>query len=251
MERFARVLRRVDRELEVREPERSRILLELAGDLEDLYREYREMGCPDDEARRRAEDWLAPDRSSVDRLRRLHTPILGRSLATLSEIGRSRVESGALALLVLASIAGALWTIRGSPIWPPGLWVTLVLAIGGVGLAIAGRRALDVLLSPDGGLRVSTRMSGLLALSAASALTGALGGSLHLQTALVPAPPGAAPWPAIGKASATATLGLAVALALGVAWFWLVVRVRIVRRARADLRELVPFTFSPETGRSR
>lgn len=251
MERFDRVLRRVDLELEVREPERSRILLELAGDLSDLYREYREMGCSDGEARRRAEAWLAPDRSSVDRLRRLHTPLLGRALATLSEIGRSRIESAALAFLALASIAVAVWTIRGTSIWPPDPWVVAVLVIGGVGLAIAGRRALDLFLSPDGGLRVSKRMPGLLVLSAASALAGALGASLHLHAALASASSGAAPWQAIGRASATATLGLVVALALAIAWFWLVVRVRIVRGARADLHELVPFTFSPETGRSR
>lgn len=256
MGRFDQVLRRVDRELEVREPERSRILLELAGDLEDLYREYRGAGCADREARLRAETWLAPDPASVGRLRDLHTPLLGRLLSPLSDIGRSRLETGALSLLTLVSIAGGLGALWVSPlVWPPGPAMVAILALGGLGTALAGRHALDVLLSSKRGVRVPEWIPGLPALSAASALTGAVGASLELRAALLSSSSSAAtagfPWERVGTAAGTATLGLVVALALALGWFWLVVRVRVVRNARADLREVGAFTTTEDTGRSR
>lgn len=253
MERFSHVLRRVDRELEVREPERSRILLELAGDLEDLYREYRKSGYPDREARRRAETWLAPDPGSVARLQYLHTPTLGRLLSSLSEIVRSRVETGALVLLTLVSIAGGLGALWASPLaWPPGPAMAVILAIGGLGTAVAGRHALDVFLSPERGIQVPEWIPGLPTLSAAAALTGALGASIHLRAAFLTSSPEATlagpAWEIIGTAAGTAALGIVVALGLALGWFWLVVRVRVVRSARADLREVGTFTRQKTQG---
>lgn len=253
MARFGQVLQRVDRGLEVREPERSRILLELAADLDDLYRAYRERGCSDEEARRRAEAWLAPDPGVLAVLRRQHTPLADRLLSPLSDVARSRLESAALTVLALASVAAGLGMLRTMPFgWPPGPAALVVLLLGGLGAAVAGRRALDVFVSPDRGFRVPAWMPGLLTLAAGSAAAGALGACLQLYAALGPAAP-ATPteaylWRAVGTASGTAALGIVVALALAVAWFWLVARARVARGARADLREVTAITDDQQGG---
>lgn len=251
MERFGRVLRRADRELRVREPERSRILLELAADLEDLYREYRSRGLSEDEARCRAEAWLAPDPGALSLLRRLHTPLPGRLLASLSEVGRSRLESLVLTVLALASVAGGIGMLRATPFpWPPAPAAVVVLLLGGWGVALAGRRALDVFLSPDPTCWVPDAVPGLLTLAGASGVVGVLGACLHLHAAFGPSAPavptGAYVWGTVAAASATAALGIIVALTLGLLWFWLAARVSVVHAARADLREVAAFAH-PET----
>ena len=242
MERFGRVLRRADGELEVREPERSRILLELAADLEDLYRAYRERGLSDEEARRRAEAWLAPEAGDLAALRRLHTPLLGRLLAPLSDVARSRLESVSLTVVAAVSVLVGLGALRAVPLaWPPAPAAVVVLVLGGLGVAVAARRGLDLFVAPDRGLRVPGWIPGLLTLAGASVVVGALGACLQLHAALgapaAGAPSSAYLWRAVGTAAGTTALGIMVALALGVAWLWLVARARLVRTARADLRE--------------
>lgn len=245
MERFSRALREVDRELEVREPERSRILLELAVDLEEMFREYRSRGVPEEEALRRAEAWLVPDAASAAALRRLHSPLAGRLLSSLSEVARSRVESAALVLLSAAAVAGGLWMAASAPgLWPPGPAAVAVLALAGAGAAVAGRHALDLFLGGAGDRGMSGRLPGLLALSGGAAVTGLLGGAVHLHRTLgsPPAGAGAASGPlfeGIGAAAGTATLGLAVGLALALAWFWLVARATLVRGTREELEGVV------------
>lgn len=276
MERFAPVLRRVDRELEVRDPERSRILLELAGDLEELYRAYRGRGCSEEEARRRAEAWLAPDEASLGGLRRLHTPLAGRLLDSLSDVARSRLETAAFTVLALGAVAAGLGGLRDTVfLWPPRPAAAAVLAIGGVGLALAARRAVRLLVSSDALASGATDLRSLPVLGGGSIVAGALGAGLELASALdaaaaatagagagtsgsVPAAAaaaGGALWEAVGTAAGTAVLGVVVALVLGLAWFWLAARVRLVRGARAELREIAPYleneTEPSSDGRSR
>lgn len=155
MARFGQVLQRVDRRLEVREPERSRILLEVAADLEALYRAYRERGAPEEEARRRAEAWLAPDGASRAELRRLHMPMSARLLSLLSGVARGRLEAALLTILSLGAVAGGLAMLRATPgLWPPGpaavpvlvlgLIVALVLGLGGFWLVLRLRLVREV-----------------------------------------------------------------------------------------------------------
>lgn len=72
MSRFADTLRRAREQLEVPEPARSRILLEMAADLEDSYQAYREQGCGEAEAARRAEEAFSTSTEALEQLARLH-----------------------------------------------------------------------------------------------------------------------------------------------------------------------------------
>jgi len=251
MDRFGRVLRRVDRRLEVREPERSRILQELAVDLADLYRAYRDRGCSEEEARRRAEEWLLPDEDSLDSLRRLNRPLLERVLGPLSEVGRSRRETAVLTVLSLGAVAAGLAALGTSSLLRlSDPTVGAVGVLGALGLGLAARRALDLVVGPARRRRAVLPTVGLPALSAAAVLIGALGGCLELAHGLTSAGAGASGriWEAVGSAVGAGVLGLIVALLLELGWFWLEVRVWAIRRARAELRDVVRSIEHESTG---
>lgn len=75
--RFANVLKKASEQLHLPEPTRSRILPEMAADLEDSYHHYLERGYEDDEAVRRAEEAFAVSDEALERLARIHQPALG------------------------------------------------------------------------------------------------------------------------------------------------------------------------------
>ena len=245
MGRFDRVLRRAERRLEAPEPERSRILAELAGDLEALYATYRERGLEDEEARRRAVEWLAPSSEAVDRLRTVHTPWIERLLRRLGSSARGRVEIAAVGLFSLAAAcAGVAAVIRAGllPAASPGVWA--VAAVGAAGLGTAAARGYRLFVRGDAASPGVTHGLGVVPIAAAgAALAGLLSAGLRVTTGAAAAGKTAAgvPWSEITVGSAVATLGLSVALILALAWLVLRLRGdavrRAVRRARAELGE--------------
>jgi hypothetical protein len=72
MSRFADVLSRARDQLELPEPARSRILLEIASDLEDSFQHFRSQGADEKEARRLAEETFGTSHEALERLARIH-----------------------------------------------------------------------------------------------------------------------------------------------------------------------------------
>lgn len=251
MERFRRVLRRAERRLEGPEPGRSRILAEMAGDLEDLYRAYRDRGLDEDEARRRAEEWIAPSPGALESLRAVHLPFFDRLLDRLGGSRRGRVE---LALVTLASLLavglGVLGALRSGTLSssPSGLWIVAGFLAGGLGLGL--RQGYALFVRGDrlrGGWRDG--VDRVLAAAVAAGLTGLLAGGLRLSRAGIAGDggAGAVPWPEIATATGLAGLALSGALLLALLWLALRVQARRVRRARRRLRELMGPTDLTET----
>lgn len=235
MEGFDRVLRRVDRRLEAPEPERSRILAEMAGDLEDLYMAYRERGLDEEEARRRAVEWFEPSPDVADSLRAVHTPWIERHLRRLGRSSRGWVEVGAVGFFALSAAGVGVAGVLRAEILPapsPGVWVAAALGAAGLGTAAARGYGLFV----RGGEISRDDVRGLravLAAGGAAALAGLLSAGLRV-TVLPASPPRTAadvPWSELAAGSALATLGLSVALILALAWLVLRVRAGAVRRA--------------------
>lgn len=261
MGRFGRVLRRVDRRLEAPEPERSRILVEVAADLEDLYRAYRERGFDEAEARRRAVEWFDLSPEVVDSLRVVHTPWIERLLRRSGRSARGWIELGAAALFSLAAAGAGLSAVFRTGLLPspsPAAWAIAALAAVGLGAGVArGYRLFVRGDRPRSGWRRGRHT--LLAAAAAAALTGLLAGGLRLTTRAVGTAERAAgiPWSEVAAASALATLGLSASLILALVWLLLRVRAevvdRAVERARSEFGEaLEPADLEPmdddETG---
>lgn len=72
MSRFAAVLNRARDRLLIPEPSRSRILLEMAADLEDSYQFYRSQGLDEVEASQRAEEAFGTSDEALRHLARIH-----------------------------------------------------------------------------------------------------------------------------------------------------------------------------------
>jgi len=72
MSRFADVLSRARDQLELPEPARSRILLEMASDLEDSYQYFRARGADEEEALRLARETFGTSDEALAHLARIH-----------------------------------------------------------------------------------------------------------------------------------------------------------------------------------
>ncbi|MDP2498372.1 MAG: permease prefix domain 1-containing protein [Candidatus Palauibacterales bacterium] len=255
MEEFDRVLRRVDRRLETPEPDRSRILAEMAGDLEDLCEAYRERGMDPEAARRRAVRWFEPSPEATDRLRAIHTPWIERHLRRLGSTARGWVEIGAVATFSLAAAGAGIAGVAASGILAPtlpGAWAVTVIGAAGLGMVAARGYGLFVRgsgSSPD----VVRRLRDVLAAAAAAALAGLIAAGLRLTAAPADAATGV-PWSDLTAAAALASLGISVALLLALAWLVLRLRASAVRRAvaraRSELGDTLP-SGGPETTDAR
>lgn len=252
MEGFERVLRRVDRRLEAPEPERSRILLEMAGDLEDLYETYRRRGIGDAEARRKAVEWFDLSDEAAEELRSVHVPWLGRVLDQLEGSTRGRVEASLLGLVALAAAASGLGAALRVGLHPtsPGVWAVALLAAAGVAAAL--RCAHTLWLGAErhdpGALR--GWLTAQLVAAVGAALAGALAGVLRLALGTSPGS-GMVPWSEVAAASAVTGLGLSASLLIFLLWIPLRLRTAAVDQARSDLRRAVgPDASLDRSGRS-
>lgn len=244
MSRFDRVLRRAERGLQAPEPRRSRILMEMAADLEDLYRTYREQGLGETEARRRAEEWLAPSTTALASLRSVHLPAFERLLDRLGGSTRGRVELGLVTLVSLLSVgAGVAGALRSGALSAssPGLWILAAFLTAGLVAGVSQGYSLFVRgdrLGPGW----SGRLLPVLAAAAATALTGLLAGAVRLSLTVASPETGRTMtdvWSQVATATGVAALGLTGALFLALLWLLLRVRSEVVSRARTELRETV------------
>lgn len=101
MNRFSEILRQTSERLDLPQPEKSRILLEIASDLEDLYGLYRGQGLEEREAVRRAEEKLAVSDEALAELARIHESPFRRFLGRISEQAQTRWERVLLTALVV------------------------------------------------------------------------------------------------------------------------------------------------------
>lgn len=256
MGRFDRVLRRAERRLEAPEPRRSRILMEMASDLEDLYRTYLERGLGEDDARRKAEAWLAPSSSALEELGSIHLPIFDRLLGRLGGTTRGRVELGLVTLVSLLAVGGGVLAVLRSGALTassPGLWC--VAALGVVGLSVGLKEGYALFVRGDR-LRAGwrPRSSRVLAAAAGTALVGLLAAGVRLTVTVVPLEAGSAlpaVWSQIATASGVAALGLSASLLLALLWLLLRARAEVVDRARTELREALGEPVAEETGDRR
>jgi hypothetical protein len=250
--RFDHVLRRAERRLSAREPDRSRILQEMAQDLEDLYGAYRERGLGEAESLRRAEAALGASAEVVDELGGLHAGMYERLFRRFSARRRHRVERVLLTALTLLAVAGGIFALAASPVLTsasPFLWPLLFIAAVSGWTAVA--RALALFTGPHRpGWSPRSGLGALPALAALSLAVGALGATLELWDS-AGAAARAGTWdlliilPYLGRAAELLTLALSLSLVVLLAWFQLHRRAAVIERARAELRRITAFPTDP------
>ncbi len=241
MTRFARTLRKINEGLDLPQPTRSRILLEMAGDLEDLYQHHLSQGLDPDTAARRAEEAFAASDEALRHLARIHRS--GASLADrLARQVGSPWEKALLVAWILAFIfiAGQVTTQEGFfVIVSPFVWPIAGLALTGFAFTLWKVYEL-VLKRPPDLRRLRSGLGVLLFLAAASLAISVCGFFYHLRWYAYQTYEGApetvfvmfATW--TRAISSMMVVGLLTAVLTAVVWFLLTSLVTRIEGRRAD-----------------
>lgn len=241
MSRFEKALLEVDSRLTVSEPSRSRILLEIASDMEGLFQVYQGRGMGDLEAEASTLDHFDLSEEALADLVRVHDTTLERSLDEISGPVR-----GSWARLLMVGLA--LFVVVGSSafLFNPDVYQTaskVVFAIMPLlvwGLWVAGRQA-STLMKAKG--TWSPRLRGGLGrlLGLALTIVGVGGGGLLIELYLgalrIREVPGDAFIHLVGwlhMASATMVVALSGALMLAFLWFFLDAQTRRLERSASQ-----------------
>jgi hypothetical protein len=234
MTRFAHVLQRAEQSLHAPEPRRSRVLLELAQDLDDLFAELRAGGLTEDEAARRAESLLAPSSEAIDALCRVHAPLHVRLAERFSAGSSYRVERWLLTAASLLALLSAAYVLASTATFAAGsraVWVLAAL------LAVASWHGAAVLMHVSGAR--PSRMTTLLWLAGFACVIGVVGATVevwHMAAAGQAGGAGAVELFAyVGRAAEVLTFALALMLATLLVWF---AAYRRARRASDVLQQI-------------
>jgi hypothetical protein len=240
--RFVPALRRISRELDLPEPTRARILLELASDLEGLVNHYRARGLGEEEAAQRAEAMLLIPPDALQQLIRVHTTGYQRWVSRAA--GRLRwgfdlllFVVGVLPMLLMAVIVivAQLPAMGAVPLfWP---LVAGALAV----VTVAGVKAYELFVRRERSTRRLHRgLPALVFLGVLGPVLGMIAGLTGLYRLAMALGSSALAGPALhavneqaGRDATLLVLGLLLAFCAGVVWFVLVNRIASIELAES------------------
>jgi hypothetical protein len=226
MTRFRDALQHAHARLQLPQPTKSRILLEMAADLEDAYASFRAEGATEEEAIGRAVERFSVSDEALARLTELHASACRRFLDRLSARGQARSErAGLVLLLIFVALVGGR-SLRAGEIVPDAGWLLWPL-VGAwlAALAVALQRVYVLFIKKDHDVRrVRRGLSALLGLAGLHVLWAVWGSLLELQRAALAVTGDAA---RIGprvvgwliESSALMVLGLTGAILIALVWF--------------------------------
>jgi uncharacterized membrane protein len=241
MNRFADVLNQVRDRLEIAEPSRTRIVLEMASDLEDSYQYFLDQGHDEAEATRLAKENFGTSEEALRHLTHVHRSGIGGMADRVSgQVGHTGARLLMLVLVVFEIwLAGVVLTEEAFRVYvSPFVWPIASLAV----LAFAFTVWKLVQIFSQAGRDISRLRSGLgvlLFCSGASLAVAVCGLFFHLQRFFrhnfERAPESLfmnfAGW--MVSISSMMTIGLLVAILAALVWFVLSSAV-----ARAERREM-------------
>jgi len=244
MKRFASLLREIDRKLDLPQPARSQVVLEVAGDLRDAYDHYRETGLGADEAEKRAAATFDLSDQAIAELGRIHRSAMQRMFDRISEQSRARWERFVLVALILfvATFSGReMLTRQFFALASPFIWPILGVTVASVALAVV--RSYGLFLRQDHrGKRLRAGLEPLLRLAGGVLLIGAYGFLYegHRSVRIFEAVPDPELlWPIVidwlFRIIPMLTAGLLSAIGIGLIWFVLAARAARIERAELEI----------------
>jgi len=177
MNRFIPVLERISDQLDVPQPAKSRILIEISTDLEEMYRYYQEQGLNGDQAYQKTIETLDMSESAIKELSMLHLNIIRRWMVNLNVEILSRWERLLLIFIVsIVLIAGLFMTTTQPFLADASIFIgpVYILFLTAIGVSIT--KIYQLYIRQDHNLKKLDRyMSLLLNLSGAILFFGILG----------------------------------------------------------------------------
>jgi hypothetical protein len=240
MSRFAGRLREISDKLDLPQPDKSHILLEIASDLDDMYQFYREEGLGEEEAAKRAGEKLDLSDEALRELVEIHESGMRKLLGRISEQARSRWERVLLAMAVILIAAYSGRQVLSAQLYMQAsrfVWPILIFALAALVLTIW--QVYRLFIKKDHDIRtLGAGLPWLLATGAASLLTGLLGMmyEFHRSALMAVAEVDRSLVFLIESAlrcSAMMMVGLVTAIAIGIVWFVLINKIRSIEIAEA------------------
>jgi hypothetical protein len=240
MSKFSGLLREISERLDLPQPDKSHILLEIASDLDDMYRFFLEKGLGEEEAARRAEERLDLSDAALEELVEIHESGMRKLLGRISEQARTRWERVLLAMAVIVVAAYSGRRILSAELYEQAsrfVWPILLFALAA--LVITIWQIYKLYIKKDHDIRtLGVGLPWLITPGAGCLLTGLIGMlyEFHrsvrmavdevdrslvflIECAL--------------RCSAMMMVGLVTAIAIGIVWFVLMNKVRSIEMAEA------------------
>lgn len=233
MSRFAPLLERTNRALDLPQPQKSRIMEELAADAADLFEHLRERGIGEAEATREVETWLLTDPEQIRELEEIHRPLYLRWANRFSQRHSHRGERFALALILLGLLGVAAYLLSGTRVLSAPFGTGYAILLLGILCVVFSVERVVALWLRSGSM--SGRRGGLRVVAfttTAAPAVALLGAALAFYNSPAEADPAGEIWAAIATASGLLGAGLSVALLSSVSY--LALEARIQRLERLD-----------------
>jgi hypothetical protein len=239
--RFTGLLRKIHTRLELPQPVKSRIILEIAADMDELYRHCTEAGLSDAEARTRVEEKFDLSDAALADLTDVHESAVKKFLDRLSAQAQSRWERSALIFLLLfvgATTGHILLTARPFADAGPAVWPVLGTSIAAVYLAL--KKIYALFIKKDHNIRnLQAGLASILVMAALNALAGVIAFLVTMKAsflfmALFVKPADAGMAEAVLQSAAAGIVFLFAAVITGLVWFLLSNKVAGIERAEAE-----------------
>lgn len=242
MSRFAATLSQMSRRLNLPQHIKSRVVLELAADLEDLYEHYSAQGLTEEEATARALEAAELSDEAIARLVEVHASPTGRLVERLTERTRTPWERLMLLLIAIFLLIGigremlaAGFFSHASPfLWP-------VAAASAVGVVLVFWKIYGLFVVTDHDLRrLRAGLPSILGLAALTVLLTLLGALVEMHNAALRVESTARSLAdqsilCMARIAPMIAFSLTAAVILAVAWFVLSSRVGRLEHSQASI----------------
>ncbi len=186
MNRFAPLLKKVNKRLNLPQPIKSKIVLEIAADLDDLFHFYLTKGLNENEAIQRAEEKFdVADEEALSQLVRIHESVFGKFIHRFSERAQTRWERVALVITLLFIVVISTRTIVVTQFFSQAsifIWPILGIAFGAIILSLV--KFYNLYIKKDHNIKkLRAGLTSVLFLGGLSLFVGACGYFIEIYSA--------------------------------------------------------------------
>jgi hypothetical protein len=130
MEKFRSVLREINNKLDLPQPTKSRIILEIAADLIDAFDIFKKQGFDDKEALLKAKNTFKLDKKNLDDLILIHQTPFRKWFDKLSERGQNMLERIIFSIIMIIVIVSGFYTaLESNFVLEAGSFIWVIFAI--------------------------------------------------------------------------------------------------------------------------
>lgn len=185
MKQFTPLLKSINKRLDLPQPTKSRIILEIAADLDDLYQLYLSRGLEENEAAQKAEEKIDLTDEALNELVQIHQSLFRKLLDKISAQAQSRWEKVAFIFMLLFIVAISVQAIFSTQfLSQASKWIYPVLGMSIAAILISFPKFYQLYIKKDHLLKkIRTGLSLILGMGVLNLVIGILGYVIELLMA--------------------------------------------------------------------